>query len=113
MIKRKPDTTPVQPTIDPATANAVIASVCGGLRPFLALGREIMKRDYPKSFEAATVAVAANRAVEVITIMVRPRGVVVTLALCDPASQPPEPLFSLTGITGEPPFESLPYAVLN
>lgn len=98
MSTKEPPQTPLQqPNVDPDTAAAIIENCTKGLRPFLSLGREILKRDYPAMLTQATDAIAANEAREIITIEVVPDGVVISLCLIDPASTRPRPLFSLAG----------------
>ncbi len=86
-----------QVNVDPNTAAAIIENCTNGLRPFLELGREVLKRDYPAMLPQATDAIAANEAREIITVEVVPDGVVISLCLIDPASTRPPPLFSVLG----------------
>ena len=83
------------PTIERATAEAIIARAADGLAPFLALCRKMLATERAEVFAEATRAVNAGEAVQNVIIEVTQDGLRISLVLIDPKSTLPAPLFCL------------------
>ena len=105
------------PKVDATTAQALVANLAAGLKPFLATARTILRNDHREIYDAAVAAVSRGEAVETVMVTISDGEIVCSLVLLDPRSTLPQPLFSMSaqGMSGEPdePFEPLPYALLN
>ncbi len=104
-----------KPRVEEQSAEAIVANLAAGLKPFLAAARTILRNDHREIYDAAVDAVSRGEAVETVMVEVRAGEIVASLLLLDPRSTLPQPLFSMSakGTSGGEPDEQIPYALLN